>query len=222
MNEEGINIREIINALKKRWKLIFGMTILATTISALITIFVIKPQYKANSKIIVSKENSESSSDVEMYQQLIQTYSELIRSLDLIQGAIDTYNIDISANEVFNNLTVTSSSKSLVLNVSYISTDRELARDVIEAVTKQFVATAGDYISNGKINVMQKVRLPNNPISPNKKMNIGIAVVIGFVLGVILALLLELLDNTFKSREQVEEYLGIPVVGIIPESENDK
>ena len=157
-----------------------------------------------------------------MYQQLIQTYSELIRSLDLIQGAIDTYNIDISANEVFNNLTVTSSSKSLVLNVSYISTDRELARDVIEAVTKQFVATAGDYISNGKINVMQKVRLPNNPISPNKKMNIGIAVVIGFVLGVILALLLELLDNTFKSREQVEEYLGIPVVGIIPESENDK
>ena len=55
MNEEGINIREIINALKKRWKLILGMTILATTISALITIFVIKPQYKANSKIIVSK-----------------------------------------------------------------------------------------------------------------------------------------------------------------------
>lgn len=56
---------------------------------------------------------------------------------------------------------------------------------------------------------------PGSPVKPQKARIIGIATLVGLVIGVLLALLLERLDNTFKSSAEVEEKLGLPVLGII-------
>lgn len=56
---------------------------------------------------------------------------------------------------------------------------------------------------------------PGSPVKPQKVRAISIATLFGLVIGVLLALLLERLDNTFKSSTEVEEKLGLPVLGII-------
>jgi len=48
-------------------------------------------------------------------------------------------------------------------------------------------------------------------------MNIGIAFLLGLMISVGLAFLLEFMDNTFKTKEQLQEILGIPVIGTIPD-----
>ena len=59
--------------------------------------------------------------------------------------------------------------------------------------------------------------MPERPVSPNKKLNILIAFVLGLMVSIGLSLLLEFIDNTFKSKNQLEEVLDLPVLSTIPE-----
>ena len=58
--------------------------------------------------------------------------------------------------------------------------------------------------------------MPEKPVSPNKKMNIAIAFLLGLMVSVGLVFLLEYLDNTYKTKEQLEKELELPVLGVIP------
>lgn len=223
MNEETIKIEDLLEALRKRWKMIVGITLTATIIAAVVSFFLIKPKYEASTKLVVMKEDSASqnlnNSDVTMYQQLVKTYSEIITSTDLAQRAIEKHELDITAESIVGGLSVTQPTGTLTLKISYTSTDKELAKDVVEAITEEFMITAKNLIQTGNISVFESVKLPESPVSPNKKMNIAISFLLGLMVGIGLAFLLEYMDNTFKTKEQLEEFMSIPVVGIIPDSD---
>ena len=59
--------------------------------------------------------------------------------------------------------------------------------------------------------------MPEKPVSPNKKLNILIAFVLGLMVSIGLSLLLEFMDNTYKSKEELEKVVDLPVLGVIPE-----
>jgi len=92
-----------------------------------------------------------------------------------------------------------------------------LSRDLVNAVTTQFIKTSTDLIPNGNVKIIESVKMPENPVSPNKKMNIAIAFLLGLMISVGFAFLLEFMDNTFKTKEQLEQILGVPVIGAIPD-----
>jgi succinoglycan biosynthesis transport protein ExoP len=66
------------------------------------------------------------------------------------------------------------------------------------------------------ISIVDKAVAPNSPVKPKKKQNVAIAGMLGLMIGVGLTLLIEFLDTTLKTPEDIERYLGIPVVGSIP------
>ena len=69
---------------------------------------------------------------------------------------------------------------------------------------------------------MDKAIVPINAISPNKKLNIAIAFFIGLMVSLGIVFLLEYVDNTIKTESDVEKYLGLPVLGVIPKMIADK
>lgn len=226
MKEENIRIEDMIHALKSRWMLITIIALLLTTISAGVSFFLIKPKYEANTKLFIGKEdNSEqayNSNDVQMYQKLIKTYSDVIKTKDLVGRSLERINSDADVGDVLGALTVTPKTDTQLLEISYKSTDKEFARDIVQAITDEFVETSGDLISNANVKVVESVSLPQNPVSPNKKLNIGIAFIFGIILGCIISLALELMDNTFKDKEQIEYLFDVPVIGTIPNTDTTK
>lgn len=64
--------------------------------------------------------------------------------------------------------------------------------------------------------------VPDKPVKPNKELNILIAVVVGLMASMGLVFLLEYMDNTIKTSGDVENVLGIPVLGVIPNYEAGK
>lgn len=224
MNEETIKIEDLLEALRKRWKMIVGITLAATIMAAVVSFFLIKPKYQASSKLFIGKETSQeqNNSDAQMYQQLVKTYSEVITSRDLIERAIEKEDLDVEVGTVISGLSVIPVSGTQVMKISFESTDKELSKDVVGAITDEFIITAKDLIQNGNVKIFETVKLPEAPISPNKKMNIAIALLLGLMVGIGLAFLLEFMDNTFKTKEQLEEFMGLPVVGIIPDYDKKK
>jgi capsular polysaccharide biosynthesis protein len=228
MNDENIKIEDIIDALKSRWQLIVGITLVATIIATAVSFFVIKPKYEASTKLFIGKETDGkadekySSTDVQMYQNLLKTYADIVTTNDLITKAIDEKGLDLNPGTIKSGLAVEPLASTQILKITYKSGDREQCRDVVEAVTDEFIKKSSELISNANVKVVESVTLPGSPVSPNKKLNIAIALVLGLMAGSGLALLIEFLDNTFKDKEQVENIVGIPVLGAIPHIESTK
>lgn len=222
-NEEVIKIEEVIDILTKRWKMIIAITLAATVLSGIVSFFVIAPKYKASTKVFIGKEDSNSknqdynNSDIQMYQQLLKTYAEVIKTTDLVERAIDDSGVNITSNEVLGNLTVTPEANTQILEIDYISKDKNDSKELLNDITNEFIKTSKDLIPNGNVKVVEQVRTPEAPASPNKKLNIAIAFLLGLMVSVGLAFLLEFIDNTFKTKEQLEQVLGVPVIGAIPD-----
>ena len=225
MEEQVISVSEIIDAVKKRWKIIVLTTVLATVVSGIFSFFVISPTYEASTKIFIGKEGAESegynSSDISMYQNLIKTYSELIKTKDLVNKAIDNSEYDLSVNSVLNGITVNTLTGTQILQISYQSKSPSIAKNMLESITNEFITKAEELVPNGNVKILESVELPKNPVAPNKTMNIAIAFILGMMVGFGIVFLLEYLDNTYKNKEQLEKELDIPVLGVIPMSDLD-
>ena len=227
MKEENINISEIFEALKKRYKLIIGITLAFTIIAAVLSFFVIKPKYEITTKLFIGKEINQSqkqqydNNDVMMYQKLLTTYAEVIQTDDLIQRGLNKGHLNLEVKDIKSGLKVTPRADTQILEISYTGTDKLQGVNIVKDITDEFVKESKKLIPNGNIQIIEKAKVPEKPVSPNKKLNVLIAFVLGLMVSVGLSLLLEFMDNTYKSKEDVENYLDIPVIGIIPELDDD-
>ena len=226
MNEEIIKIEDIMDVLRKRWKMILSITLIATIFSAIISFFIISPKYEASTKVFIGKENSQGqeqrydNNDVQMYQKLLKTYAEIIQTNDLVEKAINSEKLDLVSEDILKGLTVTPRADTQILEISYTSNDKLLAKEVVDSITNEFIKSSTELISNGNVKIIESVKVPENPVSPNKKMNIAIAFLLGLMVSIGASFLIEFMDNTFKNKEQAEEILGLPVIGVIPDEFN--
>ena len=219
MEEQVISISEIFEALKKRWILIVSITLVATLISGVLSFFVIKPTYETSTKVFIGKEESNvegyNTNDIQMYQKLLQTYAETIKTNEVIQAAIKNTNTNLTVEEVKKSLTVTPISDTQILQIKYQNKNPQVAKRILGNITDEFIILAKELVPNGNVRVIEAVQLPENPVAPNKKMNVAIAFLLGLMVSVGLVFLIEYLDNTFKNKENLERELDIPVLGII-------
>ncbi|HFE9683162.1 TPA: YveK family protein [Clostridium perfringens] len=229
MEENTISLQEIIYALKKRWKLIALITIAATLVSAILSFFVIKPQYEATTKLFIGKQETSQNTanydnnDIMMYQKLMKTYAELVKTSDLVTNAVKSVNLDYNQKEIkeiLTNLNVTPSADTQILDLSFKGENPKEVLKITEAITNEFISESKELIPNGNVQIIQKAQLPEHPVSPNKKLNILIAFFLGLMVGIGVVLLIEYLDNTFKSREDLEKTLDLPIIGTIPDYDN--
>ena len=221
MEEQVISLSEIFEAIKKRWIMIVAITLSATLISGILSFFVIKPVYETSTKLFIGKEEREdtvyNTNDIQMYQKLLQTYAQAIKTKDLVGRAINSLNYELEPSKVVGALTVTPVTDTQILQIKYKSKNQQEAVDVLKNITEQFIITSKELVPNGNVRVIEEVELLENPVSPNKKMNIAIAFLLGLMVSLGLVFLLEYLDNTYKNKEQLEKELDIPVLGVIPD-----
>ena len=155
MEEQVIRLDEVFEAIKKRWLMIVSITLIATIISAALSFFVIKPKYEASTKVFVGKEEGEnqaySASDVTLYQQLMKTYAETIKTKDLVERSIDGLNLELDANKILSNLNVEAIASTQILTIKYTDGNPQVAKAIVANVTNEFIKIAIEMVSYGNI-----------------------------------------------------------------------
>lgn len=221
MEDQFISIEEFFKVLKKRWRIITVSFMFFVAIAIVLSFFIITPKYEATTKLFIGKrfngENQEySPNDVLMYQNLMKTYSEIIKTPDILLKCMDKSNINSSLEDVISKLDIIAISDTQILQVKYRSEDANKAMDFIDNLNNEFINISEKLIPNGNVEILQSVRLPENAVSPNKKINIIIGAFIGLVLGVALAFLSELLDKKIRCKADLEKIINTPIIGVIP------
>src|SRR5262249_59646817 len=76
-------------------------------------------------------------------------------------------------------------------------------------------------VGTNNVAVIDRAQLPGGPFSPDLRKNLQIWLLLGLVAAALAIALFEILDDTFKSPEEIEEQLGLAVLGAIPFSDED-
>lgn len=223
--EENFTLKEVYFCLLKRWKIIFFTVIAFLLISIALSFFIIDPKYEAKTKLFIGKqevnsqESDYSSSDITMYQKLMKTYAEVLETPDLIEKSLKDVNMEYDEEKVehiLENLKVEPRTDTQILEVKFQGKEALETLKITEIITEAFINEAKDLIPNGNIKIIQRPKLPKEPISPNKVKIISIAFLGGLIISVGLVFLAEYLEGTFKSREEIENLSKLPIIGTIP------
>jgi len=219
-----ISLLDLYKILKNNFILILVLTLLIGTIAGVFAFVIVDPKYKSNADIMVQVpfEGSSENFDLINAQRLLPTVAEFLQSERVLDNVIDELGLDLTVAQIKSGLNVRSSTTSYFIYISYESVDSQLSRDIVNTVIQEAItlANADDDFSifRNKITQTSTGKLGTYS-SPNRPLYVIIGLILGGIVGVGIALIKELFNNTYKSKEQLEQNFGIQVLGVIPQFE---
>lgn len=219
--EENISLRELFAVLRKRLWLIVLITIIAATVSAVISFFVLTPVYESKTQILVNQAKNDqqlySNQTVQTNVQLINTYNDIITGPAILDKVIKELKLDESVADLSSKIQVTNAKDSQVAEIVVQDTSAKRAADIANTTASVFQKQVPKLMNVDNVKVLSKAALGESPspVKPQPLLNVAIAIVVGLMVGVGLSFLLEYLDNTLKTEQDIENILELPVMGVI-------
>ncbi|KPU27359.1 hypothetical protein TR13x_04560 [Caloranaerobacter sp. TR13] len=218
---EEIELREYFFILWKRAWLIALITILSVVTSGIISYFVLEPEYQTFATLMVGKpKNSEDTiqySDVLLNQKLVTTYGEIAKSRVVSKEVIKNLKLNLAPEELRKKINVTLVRDTEIIKIEVTDKDPELAAKIANELSNVFMKHVVKIMKIENVQVIDRAEVPINPVKPKPKLNMAIAGVLGIMISIFIIFFIEYLDNTIKTPEDVERYLDLPVIGIIPD-----
>ena len=220
--EETIDLREYFFILKKKLWIIVTSALVCGLISGLVSFFALTPIYQANTSLIVNKEvgnkvtEMTTTDDLNYVQKLAITYGEIIKSRAVITPTIEKLDLNMTYEELASVVSVTNVSDTQIIKISVQHENPKVAMKICNTIPSIFSEEVQRIVKASGVEVIDKAILPTNPIKPNKKMNVLIAMVLGVMVSVFIIFLIEALNTKIKEPKDIEEKLGIPVFGVVP------
>jgi capsular polysaccharide biosynthesis protein len=223
-NNESIDLREVLFILKKHWKLLIIVPIVCAVSALLISKYIITPKYEADATLIVNPaQNAQNTTitydQVTTAQELVGTYSIILKSDTVLDQVIQNLNLDTTAKKLVKNISVSGVNQTEVIDLSVKDTDPQEASDIANEITKVAPDIIIKTVKAGSVEIISPAKSSDIPVSPNIPLYTAIAFIIGIVISVLFSFAIELLDNSFSSEEDVKKYLELAVIGIIPSVE---
>ena len=100
-----------------------------------------------------------------------------------------------------------------------VDTERALFNNVLKQTSE---ATLNKEAAPTDVRIVEEASLPHKPVRPQKKVVLIVALAGGLVVGLGAIFLLNAVDSSFKMAEEVEGYLGLPVIGAVPVISSEK
>lgn len=221
-----MNLQEFVKLLRTRWitvVVVAAVTVLGAIAYSLIT----TPLYAASTRLFVSTTAGSSLADVyqgnRFSQERVISYAELLVGATLAQRTVDKLGLDLSAAELQANVKASVKPDTVLIDVDVLDESPVRARDIANTLSDEFVVWVGELETpegggapDSRVVVEQRAGIPSEPVVPNTTRNIALGLALGVVLGVAIAVLRDMLDNTVKDRESLEEITGTAIVGGIP------
>lgn len=218
-NEEiEIDLLELYHVVKSNILLIILTGVLMATGMGLISAFILTPKYDSIAKIYILNKSNEiaSLSDLQAGTQLTQDYLVLVKSRPVVTTVINNLDLITSYDKLADCISVSNTSGTRILEIKVEYTDPYLAKKIVDELADVSITRIANIMSTDKPTLIEEGYIPEEPSSPNAKRN----AIIGFALGIIVAacviVVLYILDDTIKDDDDVEKYLAITTLGLIP------
>ncbi len=222
VRESEIDLRAILQLLKRNLALMIVVTLVFGVASYLFSRFFLTKKYEASATIIVNNlsddQSTINSGEIIAAQNLADVYAIIIKSDTVLQEVINRKKLSMSYEQLKSAINVSTVNSTQVVTVSMRSDDAERAKDIIACVVDVAPPIIKDRVEAGSVEVLTEAKISNNgnPVSPDSTRNAILGAAIGLLLTLALIFVKEMSNNTFKTEEDITNMLKIPVLGIIP------
>ncbi|RIL77082.1 capsule biosynthesis protein CapA [Staphylococcus cohnii] len=216
--ENTVDLSKILRILRNNIKLLVLLPLVCLLISAIITMFFLDEEFQASTQVLVNQKESDSemmAQEVQSNIQLVNTYSEIVKSPRILDKASKELDRKYSTSELKSMLTVTNQAESQLLNIDVVSKSGKDSEVVANKIAEVFSDEVPDIMNVDNVSILSTADDTTKQVAPKTIINLVMGVVIGLVIALIIIFIKEIFDKRIKSETDVENELEIPVLGSI-------
>jgi len=213
---DEINIKEIINFLISKLWLIIILVIVFAVNGYLYFSHIQTPLYHSSTTIIlVSEQEDTNTSNISMNQQLVSTYSEIVKNRSVLSKVISKLDLDMSVKELANNITVTSVDNTEIIKIEVSSANNVLARDIASEIAKTFIAEVNNIFKLQNVTILSEAQIEKQPYNVSLTKQVTLSGCVGLFISIIVLFLIYYFDTSIKSVETIENKANLTVLGTV-------
>lgn len=216
--EEEIDLVWLAYALLRKIWLILAAAVLTACLVAGYTFFRIKPTYASTSTMLVlTKETTLTSlTDLQIGSQLTKDYSVLITSRPVLEEVIENLELKMNYKSLKSKISVENPEDTRLLFITVTMNDAQMAKAVVDELSVVSSEFIGDKMEVTPPKIVEEGEI-GSKTGPSITKNAMMGFVIGAFLVCVVIIVLELLNDTIQKEEDIERYLGIPTLAVIPD-----
>ena len=216
-NARMIDLTDLVYHLAAGWKIIVCAALICAVLAGVYTVYFVTPLYRATSILyVLSPESILNISSLQLGTALTSDYIKVFDMWEVHETVISNLNLDYTYAQLRENLTVTNSAGTRMLDISFTSPSPAEAA----AIANEYAKVASEYIqetmSTDKPNIMSMALEPANPVSPSRTRNILLGFGGGAVLAAVYLTIRFLTDDKIKTSDEIRDCVGLVTLAVVP------
>ena len=184
--------------------------------------FLAKKEYQSTSRIyVVSRQNQENNaltnSDLQAGSYLVKDYREIILSQNVLTQAIEELKLDMTPAELSKKISVSVPTDTRILSITAKDGDPKEAARIANGLRNVAAEKIISVTKVSDVTTLDEAEVPQSPSSPNIRRNVLLGFIAGAGLMVVLLVVVEVLDDRVKRPEDIEELMGLALLGVVPD-----
>lgn len=216
---------DVFAMLKTLWKRKFSIVLVALVFAIAAfgySAFLAKKEYQSTSRIyVVSRQNQDNNaltnSDLQAGSYLVKDYREIILSQNVLSQAIEELKLDMTPAELSKKISVSVPTDTRILSITAKDGDPKEAARIANGLRNVAAEKIISVTKVSDVTTLDEAEVPQSPSSPNIRRNVLLGFIAGAGLMVVLLVVLEVLDDRVKRPEDIEELMGLTLLGIVPD-----
>lgn len=225
---EEINLKDLLAYYVKKIPIILLIAIITMVLGMLYNILFKKPLYYGDVTLILVQENnynqnsSITQNDILLNQKLVSTYTEIIKSKRVLDRAIKELGLDYSYENLKNNIKISSINNTEIIKIAVSDRSNSDAATIANKIADVFQEEVTEIYNLENVSIIDVAMEQEQPYNIHSMRDAIIYLAVGLVLSTGIFFVIYYFDTSIKSSEEVEQRLGIPVIGTIPLSRKGK
>ena len=219
-----INLMQIVKVLLINLKYIVLVTLIAGILGFVGSSILITPIYEAGAKMIVNTRKDETQNvtndQINSAKNLVDTYSVIIRSRDVLNQVIIELNLPESYGQLFSYISVKAVNNTPVIQIAVQHPNRETALAIVSKILEIAPVNIVEKVEAGSVRTVEQPYAGDKPVSASALYNSILVAMAGFIMVCGIIVVVYLADNTYKNDADLQNDLEFPMLGVIPAMES--
>lgn len=221
-----IDLTQLFRGLMKRAHLIILSGIVAALLTAVWMEWFVTPMYTSSTSMyMLTKSDGEpglTTGDLQTGSQLTQDYMELVKSRSVLEEVIAKLGLEMLPEELEKMVKTENKLNTRILTISVENESPEAAKKIADELREVSAVQIKNIMDIDAVNTIEEANTPRKPSSPSVLRNLAFGSFVGILAAIAVCAGLFVADDTVKTRENIESYLNLNVLTMVPVREESK
>ena len=230
---EEIDLKQLFEMFWNKRAQIILIILIFIVIGIIYSVGFITPMYSSSTTLVLAGTETSATdqnqtteaitaTDITINSKLVATYSELVKSKNILGQVISNLGINVNEEDLRKNVKVTSVEDTELIEITVSNENPEYAAKIANETAEVFKEKiAGEIYKINNVYIVDQATVANTPSNVNYLKDIVIFAFIGAVVAAMYVLILNMLDTTVKTQEDIESSIKLPVLVSIPIYDSD-